>query len=304
MVLVATALVSSADYLEVSRAVSLKDGPGPDGQKTLRVDQGAILRLLESNETNGYYHAAPFDGGTAGWVYRTFVRRWPGDPDNAPASPSTVGPIPTPISGAGGADASAFAIPGCPPEGNPSPKGPSYQALLLVNEAKNRMRAPLAADIHPLELSAIMASGDDRARWSNSMAVEVEGYVVGDTTGPAETCNCKNPDKSYHDTHIELTQGPDDNELPMIVEVTPEWRGYMGQAGRDWSTDALRPRIEGHRVRVRGWMLLDSEHLNAADNTNPEGSNLWRKTAWEIHPVTGIDVQEGTTWVNLGAAVP
>jgi len=288
-----------ADYLEVSRTANLRDQPASAANWVSQLAPGAVLRLLENDETNGYYHAAPYSGGQAGWIYRTFVRRWAGDPDNAPESTSPLMAPPTREPSAGGADASAFAIPNCPPEGNPSPRGPNYHELISLNEAKNRMRAPLDSELHPLALSAIMAQGDDRDRWNNSMAVEVEGYVVLDTSGGKETCNCKNVAEKYHDTHIELTQGPDDQELPMIVEVTPEWRGYMGQFGKDWSTDGLRSQIERHWVRVRGWMLFDSEHVGNSENTNPDGSNLWRRTAWEIHPVTDIEVKSDGTWISL-----
>jgi hypothetical protein len=37
-------------------------------------------------------------------------------------------------------------------------------------------------------------------------------------------------------------------------------------------------------------MTFDSQHANAAENTNPGGANNWRATAWEIHPVTDIQI--------------
>ena len=81
-----------------------------------------------------------------------------------------------------------------------------------------------------------------------------------------------------------------DTSARMIVEVTPRWRYMMRERGTDWSTRALRDQYLGRWVNVRGWMLFDSEHKGASENTVPERSANWRATAWEIHPVTSIEV--------------
>jgi hypothetical protein len=46
----------------------------------------------------------------------------------------------------------------------------------------------------------------------------------------------------------------------------------------------------GHRVRFKGWLLFDREHADEAENTKPGRAANWRATAWEIHPVTTIEV--------------
>jgi hypothetical protein len=67
----------------------------------------------------------------------------------------------------------------------------------------------------------------------------------------------------------------------------------MQSQGVDWSTAALKERINGKWVRVKGWLLFDQEHVNQAENTNPGNDRNWRATVWEIHPVTEIDVLPG-----------
>jgi hypothetical protein len=62
------------------------------------------------------------------------------------------------------------------------------------------------------------------------------------------------------------------------------------QVSDDWSTEALRARLLHHRVRVTGWLLFDAEHRNAAENTEPGGAHNWRATAWEVHPITKLEV--------------
>ena len=72
-----------ADYLEVSRAVTLKAGPDGGAEILERLDPGAFLPLLEDAQTNGYYFAQS-PGTVRGWVYRTFVRRYLGEPPKEP----------------------------------------------------------------------------------------------------------------------------------------------------------------------------------------------------------------------------
>jgi hypothetical protein len=64
----------------------------------------------------------------------------------------------------------------------------------------------------------------------------------------------------------------------------------MAESGTDWATTTLRTQFRHKWVKVRGWMMFDAQHANAAENTNPGGQHNWRATAWEIHPVTSIKV--------------
>jgi hypothetical protein len=36
--------------------------------------------------------------------------------------------------------------------------------------------------------------------------------------------------------------------------------------------------------------MFDEEHDRESENTNPGHSENWRATAWELHPVTAIQV--------------
>ena len=91
---------------------------------------------------------------------------------------------------------------------------------------------------------------------------------------------------------MELVLDPmhSDGSARMIVEVTPRWRYIMRERGADWSTRALRDQFLGRWVRVRGWMLFDTEHRAESENTVPGRAANWRATAWEIHPVTSMEV--------------
>jgi hypothetical protein len=52
----------------------------------------------------------------------------------------------------------------------------------------------------------------------------------------------------------------------------------------------LRDRFFGHWVKIIGWMLFGAEHQQEPENTATGQLGNWRATAWEIHPVTWIEV--------------
>jgi hypothetical protein len=76
----------------------------------------------------------------------------------------------------------------------------------------------------------------------------------------------------------------------LIVEVTPPMRDWAAAQRRDWSTATLQRQLTGRRVRFEGWLLFDDEHDEESENTRPGDRDNWRATAWEIHPVTSIEV--------------
>lgn len=64
------------------------------------------------------------------------------------------------------------------------------------------------------------------------------------------------------------------------------------EKGADWSTATLRKTIKGKTVRVTGWLFFDQNHADEAENTTPGREKNWRATAWEVHPVTDIQIAE------------
>jgi hypothetical protein len=177
---------------------------------------------------------------------------------------------------------------GCPMEGDA--RSPAVRAL---NRLKNRYIAPTPEQINPkITLAAILAPGNDIGRWKVKEGAQIVGYVYDVKPGGIETVNCHARALADRDTHIELVLDPMNPAGPkrMIVEITPRWRVLMGTQGVDWSTRALRDKYLGRWVKVTGWMLFDVEHKTEAENTAPGRPRNWRATAWEIHPVTAIEV--------------
>jgi hypothetical protein len=186
----------------------------------------------------------------------------------------------------GGACLAQPVFDGCPMTGDA--KRPNVAAL---DQLKNRYTAPTAAAMNPaITLPAILAPGNDVARWSRNMGATIEGYVAASYVGGIETANCHAVDALHRDTHIAIALSPAASAEPqtMIVEVTPRWRAFMAQRSADWSTDNLIAAICHHWVRITGWMLFDAEHAGQSVNT-ATGPRVWRATAWEIHPITSIE---------------
>jgi hypothetical protein len=177
---------------------------------------------------------------------------------------------------------------GCPMEGNAR-----SQAVRALNRLKNRIAAPTPEQIDSkISLAAILAPGYDIARWKVKEGATITGYVYDVKPGGIETVNCHARDWADRDTHIELVLDPMNSGATqrMIVEVTPRWRAMMAAKGVDWSTRTLRDQLLGRWVKITGWMLLDVEHKDQAENTAPGRPRNWRATAWEIHPITALEV--------------
>ncbi len=158
------------------------------------------------------------------------------------------------------------------------------------NRLKNRAALPRAADFDGrVTLAALLQPGNEQARWAETRAAVIEGYVITVYEANAEAANCYS--FTQRDTHIELART---SEAPprerVILEVTPRLRAWAARQGWDWSTPTLAHELVGHWCRFEGWLLYDSRHVNEVENTAPGRAGNWRATAWELHPVTRLQM--------------
>jgi hypothetical protein len=174
---------------------------------------------------------------------------------------------------------------GCGMEGDARSSG-----VRALNRLKNRYVAPQQVD-SAITLAAILAPGRDTGRWKVKQGAEIVGYASDVKIGGIESTNCRARSANERDTHIELVLDPmaGSPSQRVIMEVTPRWRAIMAAQGVDWSTRALRDRLLCW-IKVKGWMLFDVEHQNQSENTAPGRERNWRATAWEVHPITSIEV--------------
>jgi hypothetical protein len=168
----------------------------------------------------------------------------------------------------------------CGIHGSASPRSREY----ALNPFKNRSKAPLT--VNPNITLEAFANG---ARFSNAEAASIIGYVALVKPGGKEGCNCGAKSASAQDTHIALVADPadaNDKSKHVIVEVTPRIRRLYHLP----STATLKKQIIHKRVMITGWLFYDLIHEHNAATTNPNGTQIWRLTCEEIHPVTGIKV--------------
>jgi len=180
---------------------------------------------------------------------------------------------------------------GCPPQGDA--KKAKIQRL---NELRARLEEPSDDDYDDTaDVSALIDPGDDRDRWQSSTAVEITAYVLDVQDGGPTSANCHSMNPADHDTVLYLTPGASvsDNGHRLVAVITPRWRRLQAKNGFDWSTGAIRAKYLLQYVSIRGWLLFDSEAAGTALNTAPlAGASVTRATAWEIHPVTGIELND------------
>jgi hypothetical protein len=92
----------------------------------------------------------------------------------------------------------------------------------------------------------------------------------------------------------------------VIVEMTPQYRAQFHST--DWTLATLKPAL-GHKVRIVGQLLVDSEHNDPKDNCAlpNKTARCWRYSIWELHPVTSFEYcaddscTEAThNWIPIG----
>src|SRR5260370_16641729 len=77
--------------------------------------------------------------------------------------------------------------------------------LKKLNQSKNRYAAPTNSEINPaITLSAMLAPGNDKTRWSSTSGAEVTGFVLDVKPGGGETCNFGTTTPPHIAPHISL----------------------------------------------------------------------------------------------------
>jgi len=103
------------------------------------------------------------------------------------------------------------------------------------------------------------------------------------------------------DVHLELVEkrrvAGERETTYVVAEITPPWRDQH----RGWAYESLlvafRPNRGGatawdagpRRVRLTGWLMYDHAYDQPPSDWNLHYSKA-RRTGWEIHPVTGIEL--------------
>ena len=258
---------------------------------------GDELTLVETTQTNGFYHARTA-AGVDGWIYHTLGHVEQADDVTVPSFPAATAFLPewekpAPVG-------SILAPPGmvpCPADGEAG-------GDTGTNQRKNRTDVP--STYHEVTFAALAAlpypvAATKRSKWtqpqldaiapSEGVAVSVVGYIVAvkkQSGGGGEETNCHFNSPNLVDVHVALVASPGQGEKDAIV-VEPTPRFYP--AHPTWVYSTLKNLDDSpDPVRVSGWTLLDPVHKGHV--------GTYRSTLWEIHPITKIEVFKNGQWTN------
>ena len=127
-------------------------------------------------------------------------------------------------------------------------------------------------------------------------AVIVKAYLLDARRAGIETANCLLKGETNDDWMLSLAPS---RNTPKAAWVTAEVTPRIRKEKEGWDFEKLRYLSQtGGYVRLTGWLLLDTTHINRP---------VVRRTNWEIHPVTEIEVCSAPSgscfkggWVTLG----
>ncbi len=183
----------------------------------------------------------------------------------------------------------------CPPEGRERPgKKPLTEEEKEFNRKKNRSCEIPADTPRVLTIEQLLqgkTAVNDSSDWKEGTYVEInDAYLVNYKPQKGESCNCYEGDTSEMKTDIHINIGRSEslveknNDHFMVAEITPKYKTL--HPGYKVELDSLK----GKKVTVRGYLFYDSEHWYNSVNycRKCTGTAVWRKTCWEIHPVTYI----------------
>jgi hypothetical protein len=180
------------------------------------------------------------------------------------------------------------------------------EAKQAASLLKNRFIVPAPSDFDAnVKVDDFLAANADEKSptLNQKKAVVITGYIVDVESGGAEICNCQTKDKKYWDTHIYISRDPGVTDLKecMIAEVTPRMRQVQRPGSTEWNTDQITMNYpRGTKVQIKGWEFYDDEHWPNALINPQHGSKVWRKSCWEVHPVTDIQKIGDTTSPGAG----
>jgi hypothetical protein len=157
-----------------------------------------------------------------------------------------------------------------------------------LNRLKNRsvnVSDSDSAEYLPLKNLITSKKRKDRDLWSENAYVYTEGYLVSAEEQGPESCNCKKASKKLKngDVHIYLalmTDAPKKNSV--VIEITPAFKKENPEYATCLGVD--------NKIRVYGYLFYDVEHENASFTTCKKCDHIWRKTCWEVHPITRMEV--------------
>ena len=165
-----------------------------------------------------------------------------------------------------------------------------------LNTFKNQEDGPTAGNVEDWSIADVIELNDKSPKsWKSGAdrkplrdlgegtAVAIKGYLIhAKMTGTPESCNCFLKGLDNNDFHLNIVPTKAGTmKQSLVIEMSPRSRNG------GWKLPTLQA-LAGTKtyVRVTGWLMFDSAHVHF--------QSMPRATAWEIHPITGFEVCQGT----------
>ena len=125
----------------------------------------------------------------------------------------------------------------------------------------------------------------DRNLYADGAYVYTEGFLTSFEEEGPESCNCGKAKKSLKDGDVHMYLGLKKNAVKkncIVVEITPAFKKKHPDYALLLQKNA--------KVKITGYLLYDFLHEKDAFTTCTSCDGIWRKTCWEIHPITDIEI--------------
>lgn len=171
---------------------------------------------------------------------------------------------------------------------------------IRLNKLKNRItQATNPSQMTSAQINTLPTKPQTQVNSLQTKAVFVEGFLVAVKQQGAESTNCGQAGKNA-DYHLWIVDRANQVDLTnndtiraskansTVIEITPRWR----KSNPGWSLKTIDRLIrQKAKFRITGWLMLDPEHPDQIEQT--------RGSLWEIHPITKIEVLNGSKWTEL-----
>ena len=170
----------------------------------------------------------------------------------------------------------------CPRYGNSTT--PEKRKLNTLKNTGVTVSASRVPESLPLKNLITSKKRKDRNLYADGAYVVTEGYLISFQEEGPEACNCDKAKAKLKNGDVHMYIGLKKNAVKkdcIVVEITPAFK----KKHPDYET-LLDKNI---MVRITGYLLYDFIHEKDAINTCTSCTGTWRRTCWEIHPVTDIE---------------
>ena len=183
----------------------------------------------------------------------------------------------------------------CTDEGSGKPGGKELSKdQKEFNKKKNKIAAAPNDKPKIVSINDILQGKkkvEDKDSWEEGTYIEInDAFLMDAKQQGGEECNCyeADSDPSKGDIHINISTEDNiakkNNDYFMVVELTPSYKQLHP------NFDSELKKLKDKKVTVRGYLFYDYDHKQNSVNycTKCTGKAIWRKTCWEIHPITFI----------------